>query len=1069
MEIIYSSHYHALQEQLYRMAGQALRENRPTLILVPAQASFLVESGILRECGVQGFLELEVMSFEKLTSRMLELEGGRVLPALDGAGVAMLAKRAMRRSESLRALNIEDERLHQRVGELVSALKSEEIFPEQLRALAAGQHASTADKLLDVADIFEQMLALSGGSMMDGRDQEKLVQGKFAGSVYLKKRDIVIFGFDILPALRMKSIAALAKSAASLKLLIEAADDGVLQKQWQCVRRLEALARSEGVAVSLREWKAKPAGEIGFLQENIYAYPGGRYEKKPGAVEIVCAASKQKEVEYAAQRILEHTCEQGGRMREIAILAGSMGEYEAAVRDVFARAGIPFFLESKRALLESSAAEFALSALDILAGCRWRLADVLRHLKCGFLCDEREETALVRHAREYGLRGYAFRRGFRKGGEEIEALRQRAFGPLLELEQRAEQENIAALLLEYLERSGFGPKLEEQAAELEQLGFLAESRYQRQVYEAMRALISQAQALGEQMDARELRQVLEAGFEAAQISVIPPATDEVSLGDITHSIFERKKLVIVLGANEGSLPLTPDGSGLINDYEIAALRKELPAFPNKMEFDDQKAYLRRGFAAGDRLVLCYNREDGPASHLVHRLHRLFPLLEEEQAECRPLRSAQASYDNLAMELRALADGERQDSELLSAYIGEEKKKLAELLPSVQFDNTPANLGRAVARGLYGPPAASVSRMERYFECSYRHFMEYGIRPEKIREFEEDAGSAGTYVHDLMDGFAQELAERKLSWAEIDDALLQEVVDSAAEKRMEEHNRGIFREKRFAFGEKRLREEAALAARAVRSQLAGSGVRVAASEAGFGGDIFSLPTPYGRLTLRGRIDRVDEAASDGQAYVRVVDYKTGAKKFSLTDVYYGLNLQLLVYLMAVENYYRAHGREVFPVGGFYFEIKLPYIPEDADEGSRLSKFKMNGFILAEDSVAQAFSGQEQSMNIRQKAGNLADGENTFSKEQMQALFGYTKKLILQAAAQMSEGELSLCPVADGENLPCRYCDYHAVCGFDELYRGNQVRQKEKIAKARFFGEIGGQSGEDGADQPPEAGR
>ena len=429
MEIIYSSHYHALQEQLYRMAGQALEENRPTLILVPAQASFLVESGILRECGVQGFLELEVMSFEKLTSRILELEGGRVLPALDGAGVAMLAKRAMRQAQGLRALNTEDERLHQRVGELVSALKSEEIFPEQLRALAAGQHAFTADKLLDVADIFEQMLALSGGSMMDGRDQEKLAQGKFAGSVYLKKRDIVIFGSDILPALRMKSIAALAKSAASLKLLIEAADDGVLQKQWQCVRRLEALARSEGVAVSLREWKAKPAGEIGFLQENIYAYPGGQYEKKPGAVEVVCAASKQKEVEYAAQRILEHTCEQGGRMREIAILAGSMGEYEAAVRDVFARAGIPFFLESKRALLESSAAEFALSALDILAGRRWRLADVLRHLKCGFLCDEREETALVRHAREYGLRGYAFQRGFRKGGEEMEALRQRAFGP----------------------------------------------------------------------------------------------------------------------------------------------------------------------------------------------------------------------------------------------------------------------------------------------------------------------------------------------------------------------------------------------------------------------------------------------------------------------------------------------------------------------------------------------------------------------------------------------------------------------------------------------------------------
>ncbi len=42
--------------------------------------------------------------------------------------------------------------------------------------------------------------------------------------------------------------------------------------------------------------------------------------------------------------------------------------------------------------------------------------------------------------------------------------------------------------------------------------------------------------------------------------------------------------------------------------------------------------------------------------------------------------------------------------------------------------------------------------------------------------------------------------------------------------------------------------------------------------------------------------------------------------------------------------------------------------------------------------------------------------------------------------MSEGVLSLRPVGEGENLPCRYCDYHAVCGFDKEYRGNTVRQK-----------------------------
>ncbi len=192
-------------------------------------------------------------------------------------------------------------------------------------------------------------------------------------------------------------------------------------------------------------------------------------------------------------------------------------------------------------------------------------------------------------------------------------------------------------------------------------------------------------------------------------------------------------------------------------------------------------------------------------------------------------------------------------------------------------------------------------------------------------------------------------------------------------------------------------------------------------------------------------------------MRVVDYKTGAKKFSLTDVYYGLNLQLLVYLMAVENYYRTRGREALPAGGFYFEIKLPYIGEGVGEESRLSKFQMNGFILAEPAAAASLQGEAKSMNIRLQAdgAELAEGENTFSSQQMEELFGYTKRMILQAAAQMSEGELSLRPVGEGENLPCRYCDYHAVCGFDMLYEGNEVRQKEKIDKARFFREIGGE--------------
>ncbi len=133
------------------------------------------------------------------------------------------------------------------------------------------------------------------------------------------------------------------------------------------------------------------------MQQNLYTYPARMYEGKPLQIEVAAAQNKRKETEYAAQRILEYTCEQGGRMRDVAILAGSIAGYEVLVQDVFSRAGIPFFLESKRALLLSSAAEFALSALDIIAGGRWRLADVLRHLKCGFYAQSR------RRRRSFGM------------------------------------------------------------------------------------------------------------------------------------------------------------------------------------------------------------------------------------------------------------------------------------------------------------------------------------------------------------------------------------------------------------------------------------------------------------------------------------------------------------------------------------------------------------------------------------------------------------------------------------------------------------------------------------------
>ena len=227
--------------------------------------------------------------------------------------------------------------------------------------------------------------------------------------------------------------------------------------------------------------------------------------------------------------------------------------------------------------------------------------------------------------------------------------------------------------------------------------------------------------------------------------------------------------------------------------------------------------------------------------------------------------------------------------------------------------------------------------------------------------------AGLLFHDLMNKFCPELAKNHLDWEEVDDAQLKNIIDATAENRGRSHNRERVYKRNAMPSRKRLREEAVMAAKAVRSQLHGTGVKIIASErAGFR-DGMLLKTPGGTISLRGKIDRVDAAKIDGKTYLPGGGLQDRTQKFTPADAFYGLNIQLLVYLMAVESWCRTQGSAAIPAGGFYFSIDLPYIEPDQTEEDRFYLFRMNGFLLSEAAVAvgmdPAREGSLQHMNAR----------------------------------------------------------------------------------------------------------
>lgn len=218
--------------------------------------------------------------------------------------------------------------------------------------------------------------------------------------------------------------------------------------------------------------------------------------------------------------------------------------------------------------------------------------------------------------------------------------------------------------------------------------------------------------------------------------------------------------------------------------------------------------------------------------------------------------------------------------------------------------------------------------------------------------------------------------------------------------------------------------------------------------GFGGDILRLPTRFGLLTVRGKIDRVDEAQGENGTYLRVVDYKTGAKKFSLSDVCCGVGLQLIIYLMAAESRCRSLGHPAEPAGGFYFSIQLPYLEEGEEEGKRLEKFRMNGFLLASYDAARALDNGDKKLNSMNAELETAEqqvklGDNCFTREELQRIFAYAGQMVVQAAEQIYGGKLEVRPLEQSGRLPCEFCDYASVCMFDGAQE--QVQWEKQLDK------------------------
>ena len=219
----------------------------------------------------------------------------------------------------------------------------------------------------------------------------------------------------------------------------------------------------------------------------------------------------------------------------------------------------------------------------------------------------------------------------------------------------------------------------------------------------------------------------------------------------------------------------------------------------------------------------------------------------------------------------------------------------------------------------------------------------------------------------------------------------------------------------------------------------------------------------QIEIRGTIDRVDIFyKGPNEQYVKILDYKSGQKNFNLVEVYYGLQLQLLLYLDA---YLEKHPE--YQAGGvFYFHITNPYVSykvgmsEEEIEASGLKQFKLSGLALENREVIDALdkSGTGSTIPVSiNKDGSIKKGASVATKEQFEALERHILEMIKDLGKEILNGKVSVKPYQLNGKNPCEYCIYHTVCQFNEEMTDNCYEKLDKLSQDEVWNALSEKEG------------
>ena len=1130
------------------------------LIIVPDQFTMQTQKDVVRMHPSHAIMNIDVLSFGRLSHRVLEETSKSSFSVLDDVGKSLVLRRVADIlgdrlpiiGGNMHKLGYIDE-----VKSIISEFMQYGIGDDSLKLLEekSSSKAALNSKIKDLRLLYSEFLRYIQGKFITTEETLDILCKAIPQSSLLKDCVIVFDGFTGFTPIQYRVIKELLRVSQEVCVSLTISPNenpyaGSFEEQelfmltkktvrdlekieyelcketgaiangsldfeaWRNIRNTEMSGKTEGGDIFIKDetvMRLKDNPPLAFLEQNLFRYSSHKYGEKQASIQIFETQTAEEEVRRTMIKIRELVREEGYAYRDIAVVCGNLGAYANLVKRAARKFDIPVYIDQNTGLLLNPFIEYITSAINIAVS-GYRYEDVFHYMRSGMTGFSKEDTDILEnYVRALGIKGQKqwedrFMRRMptkfksKKSEsddneleliEKLDGMRARISSelkPLFEAKERTAAEMTDALI-RMIEENECSKKLELYKDKFDKFGDREKAKEYDQVYQKVMDILKQISALigDDKLDLKEYKDILKVGFGDIEVGTIPQDVDRIIVGDIERTRLREIKALFFMGVVDGYIPSNAGGGGILSDMDrqyLTELGTGIELAPNpRQQMYIQRLYLYMNLTKPtDRLVLSYSElgNDGKSvrpAYLIPKIMSLYEGMEVERPEDAPFEEQVScvndSLDDLAGMMREYSLGilgDKKKTELSTLYeiIGrkyEDKDFLKKLTDAAfkHYEDKP--LAKNIALALYGANLEnSVSRLEKFASCCYAHFLRYGMGLSERKEYDFASTDLGNVFHEVLEKYTSEIISRKISWKDLPKEESDEILNRALTECVDAYGETILLSNaRNEFMVERIKRILIRTVDTLKYQISKGSFEPAYVEMDFreAGNIDAINIALTedekkkiveRMKLHGRIDRIDLCEDSDHVYVKVIDFKSGGKKLSIASLYYGLQLQLVMYMNVATAASKKifGGKEAVPAAILYYHVDDPMVSGSGDlqpdviNSEIIKALRTTGLVNENRDIINmldsSINGTSDVIPVGfNKSGDVTAASSTVTNEDYSAITRYVDKKIREFGRNILNGDIKINPYEMDGKGACKYCEYKGICGFDEKIPGYSRRK------------------------------